>query len=453
MRVVAPDDAHRVGRFAVGPELTKGDPVEARDDGARLPDYDPHVPQGGGRNFAGALNRVMPGILWYFRTFCPIPRLGAWAAVTRHDDVAEVLARHDVFGVPYSAEMARLNDGEAPGTPFILGMDDEMAHDRQQALVMQAFRREDVAKGVKDVLQGSADAFAASEQAQNGRIDAIPGLITAFALDICRDYYGISLPQDRQKFAYATIDVSGHLFGLPPIEPDAKIDVAAAYMRAVVDASIEAEMNQSAGKDTVLARLVARHGKTPEEPTRRDIRAFLIGMIVGFVPTNTMAAGKILEMLLEKEEFIKAARNAALAGDDDLLRRCLLEASRFMPINPGPFRVCSRDYTVAVGTPRAATIKAGTKMLASTQSAMMDRRRVFEPREFRPGRPASDYMLFGYGMHFCAGVFIAQAHITQALKALLVQKNLRRAAGAAGKLRWRGGFPDHLHVEFDPVQR
>jgi hypothetical protein len=55
-----------------------------------------------------------------------------------------VLQRHDVFRVPFGSEIARLNDGDEPGTPFILGMDDDTAHDRQVKIVMQAFQLDDI---------------------------------------------------------------------------------------------------------------------------------------------------------------------------------------------------------------------------------------------------------------------------------------------------------------------
>jgi cytochrome P450 len=172
-------------------------------------------------------------------------------------------------------------------------------------------------------------------------------------------------------------------------------------------------------------------------------------MITGFVPTNTMAAGHMLEMLLRRPKFMAAAKEAALAGDDERLTRCLFEAMRFMPLNPGPFRICATDYTVAAGTARETTIKRGTKLLAATESAMFDNRRVVRPRTFNPDRPPTDYMLFGHALHWCVGAYIAQAQITQTFKALLVQKRLRPATGRNGKLKTLGPFPWHLTVEFD----
>ena len=85
-----------------------------------------------------------------------------------------------------------------------------------------------------------------------------------------------------------------------------------------------------------------------------------------------------------------------------------------------------------------------------TASAMFDDRKLDNPRAFNPDRPPSHYMLFGYGLHWCVGAYIAEAQITQTFKALLLKSNLRRAGGDAGKLRTFGPFPAHLTVQFDP---
>jgi cytochrome P450 len=377
------------------------------------------------------------------RLLLPIPRAFGWAAVLRYDDVAEVLQRHDVFRVPFAAEISRLNDGVEPGTPFVLGIDDENAHRRQLDDIMWAFPLRDIAEVVAPRSFGSAEAHLA--KARSAPFDAIPGLVTAVPLDICRDYYGVALDErERQTFAYAAIELSAHLFGAPPIEPTGGglEDDAGAYVRAIVDRSIDRELAAPSGSQTIVARLAQRAGCD-----KRTIRSILIGMIVGFVPTNTMAGGHILEMLLRKPAMRKAAQIAAESGDDDRLRHCLFEALRYMPINLGPFRICSRDYTVAPDTRHAAKLAKDTKVLAMTSSAMFDSRHVLRPFRFDPSRPASNHMHFGFGMHWCAGVMIARTQITQTFKALLLARpELGRAPGRRGKLALWGLFPDHLYI-------
>jgi cytochrome P450 len=178
------------------------------------------------------------------------------------------------------------------------------------------------------------------------------------------------------------------------------------------------------------------------------IRAELLGMLTGFVPTNTIASGNVLEMLLRRPKFKARAEAAALADDDELLWRCLYETMRFKPINVGPFRECAEDYTIADGSSRGKRIPAGTRLLVSTQSAMFDERGVVEPKKFDPNRRSHESMVFGYGLHWCIGAFLAGAQITQTFKPLL-KRGLRRARDGEGKLRTVGLMPAHLTVEFD----
>jgi cytochrome P450 len=244
--------------------------------------------------------------------------------------------------------------------------------------------------------------------------------------------------------------MSLYTFGNPFDNPRYERAAIAAGMRvrAIIDRSIQRARKHSRIRPTVLDRLLAMQ-RTDPSLTDKVIRAYLIGMITGFVPTNTMAAGHMLVMLLGRPKFMAAATEAARAGDDKRLTRCLFEAMRFMPLNPGPFRICAEDYTVAAGTARQTTIKKGTKLLAGTESAMFDNRRVVRPRSFNPDRPQTDYMLFGHGLHWCVGAYIAEAQITQTFKALLVQKRLRPVDGRNGKLKTLGPFPWHLSVKYD----
>jgi cytochrome P450 len=376
----------------------------------------------------------------YLLRLLPIISVGKWVLATRFDEVREVLGRDSDFEVPFGKKMAELNGGPN----FLLGMQDGEEYRRCQQLVMAAFRREDVSRIV--VPMAARYAQQAIATAVGGRLDAVRDLITHVAARICEDYYGVPI-EDKVEFSAWTFAMSGFLFG-PPVEDAASHRIASEAghrVRPVVDCAISNAKAGSVKPDTVLDRLIGMQHTNPDL-TDVVIRSFLIGMITGFVPTSTIATGNMLEMLLRKDEFRARARAAALAGDDDLLKRCLFEAMRFKPLNPGPFRVCADDTVIAAGTPREKKILRDQILLASTQSAMLDERSVKDPRRFDPGRPARDYMLFGYGLHWCVGALIAEAHATQTLKALLLRPGLDRVSGKRGQLQVVDVFPLHLEV-------
>jgi cytochrome P450 len=365
--------------------------------------------------------------------------------VTRFDDVKDVLGNDSVFPVPWGDKVKALNGGPN----FILGMQAGADYWRYQKQVMQVFTRDDVHRVVAPM---AARLSAEIINRSGGRLDAIQDFITRVPTLICKHYYGVPIaPQQEVDFGHWAIAMSTFMFGDPTDSPALRrVGLAAGdLMRPFIDGAI-AEAKTTPATGPVLARMIDLQRNGHDGFTDEVIRTILIGMISGFVPTNTMAAGNMLDMLFERPDFLAQARAAALAGDDDLLKRCLFEVMRFKPLNPGPFRFCAQDYTIAEGSLRAKRVRAGTPILAGTFSAMFDARRVKAPFKFDSDRPATDYMLFGSGLHWCTGYFIAAAQITQTLKALLVKNGLRRAKGKEGKLQMLGPFPEHLIVEFDP---
>lgn len=379
------------------------------------------------------------------RRYWPVPRVPfkQWAMLTRFEHVQEVLAREEVFRVPFDRRMMEL----MPGPKFVLAMQDGPEYRHQRRQIMQTFRLEDIADTIAPRSAALAEEILAG---CGGRIDAIEDLLTRVPTLLCREYYGVEFP-DPRRFAQWLIAISAYLFGPPSDKPGrnaASACAAASCVRTVIDQSIRDAKHAPDGATTIVARLVRMQQQGAGDPSDEMIRAELLGMLTGFVPTNTIASGNVLEMLLRRPEFKARAEAAALADDDELLWRCLFETMRFKPINLGPFRECAEDYTIADGSASAKRIPAGTRLLVSTQSAMFDERGVVEPKKFDPNRRSHESMVFGYGLHWCIGAFLAGAQITQTFKPLLRRRGLRRAQGRDGQLRTIGLMPAHLTVEF-----
>jgi len=371
-----------------------------------------------------------------------VPGLGL-TVVTRFEHVQEVLARDQVFQTPFAHRMMEL----ITGPTFVLALQDGDDYRRQRGQLMHAFKLEDVAPRISD---WSGDVAEAIVERSGGRLDAVEDLLTFVPTLLCRDYYGLDI-RNPTLFAQWTLAVSAYVFGWPWGQRDRHTDTAkaaASGMREVIDESIR-QAHRAPDPRTIVGRLVALQGQ-PGGPSDDLIRAELFGMVTGFVPTNTIASAHMLEMLLRRRDMLELAQAAAAKDDDERLWRCLFEALRFKPINPGPYRVCARDYTIAEGGPDAKPIRAGSRLLVSTQSAMFDEQSVVEPERFDPDRPRQDSMVFGYGLHWCIGAFLAAAQITRTLKPLLKTRRLRRGDYGAARLERIGFMPVHLRVEFDP---
>ena len=162
-----------------------------------------------------------------------------------------------------------------------------------------------------------------------------------------------------------------------------------------------------------------------------------------------MGVPQALEQLLRRPEALAGAQQAARDGNDASLAGYFFEALRFDPVAPILSRVASKTGTIAAGTSRATEVPQDANLYIALSSAMMDERRVPDPQTFNPQRAPDEYIHFGHALHQCFGIHLNKALLPLMLKALLQQKNLRRAPGAKGKLQKRGIFPDALHVNYD----
>ena len=378
-----------------------------------------------------------------FRSFCPIwqvPFLG-FVVVFRDEHVREVLAHNREFPVPFAVRMIEVTGKEN----FVLGMEDGPEYQRNYQQLATAFPRADVPLEVVPRAARISEAILQNRS----RLDAVRDLFWAVPAQLCDDYFGIEIPHPL-LLADWSVAMSSYLFNPQEHADPAGRNLAltaAAGIRGLIRRAIR---NTRAGhrRGVVLPRLIRMQENDPQL-TDSVLEAHLFGMVTGFIPTNLLASGNILDTLLRNRSFMKQAQQAAREGDDDLLWRCLREALRFRHINPGPFRICGPEgYTLAAGTRFERRIAAGTRILASTQSAMFDGRRIKCPRKFDPGRAGDEYLIFGYGQHWCLGLYIASAQITQTFKALLRQRNLRRTPGPSGRLTRFSIYPAHLTVEY-----
>jgi Dyp-type peroxidase family len=386
-----------------------------------------------------AFGWLMRGALYVFREFWPNPQFGRLVIVTRETDVREVLAQPGVFEVPYGLEMTEL----AGGTNFVLGLEGP-DHDRQNAIIRSVLRRDDLDR-IKE-LAGHYTRILID--GSGGRIDVMKDLMTRVATETCCSYFGLD-PEDPDAFAEWAMSISGLLFA-DPFGNAATRRLAlngAAQVREVIDRAI-ARAKAAPETDTVVGRLVAQ--MNDGVVTEGEIRAILVGLVTGFIPTNTLAAGKILQELLGRPKVWAEA--IACAGKDDTagLGAILLEAARLNPaLAPGQWRYATRDSVIAYDTKRQRRVSAGSVLMVATMSALRDKRAFVSPGEFRADRPNQSSLMFGEGAHACLGMHVAIAQITEVFHGLLKQPKLRTVAGSAGAIGWVGPFPRRLDMEFE----
>jgi cytochrome P450 len=382
----------------------------------------------------------------FLRWCCPNVALGKNAIISRQVDVIDVLTRDTEFTI--SQINAPLFD--AIKSPFVLGMDRGPQHSRELAVLQQAVHREDMGR-IRDTVRQSAATLIQAAWPY-GKIDSVNGLARVVPVRLLESYFGISSPDDPTMMRWMR-DTFHVLFVNLANDPLVKRDGvrSAGELRQHVLGLIakrrdqRGEPNQT---DDVLGRLVAMQGEANPWLDDDSVRREVGGLIVGAVDTTSKFVNLALDELFRRPAAFASARDAAISGDMEAVRRHAYEAVRFNPHNTFVVRFCPNGAIVAAETKRERSIPAGANVIVGTLSAMFDPEKFPAPDEFRGDREV-EYLHFGFGLHRCFGYAINGVVIPEILAALLRLPNLRRAAGSAGTIVFDGPFPERFILEFD----
>jgi cytochrome P450 len=329
----------------------------------------------------------------------PIFFTPAATMVTRFADVQEVLSRAKIFSVRLYAPKMDPSVG-----PFMLARDETEINRRDKSIMMAMWSMDDLPRIQKTVEELAERAIANA----NGRIELISELSRLVAVQLTGKYFGFPGPDVATMMRWSRATQYDMFHNTPQNDPHIHADnvQAGTKMKAYLAQLVpqrRAELKKNPNFDDTLSRLLK--SVLPEVIGFGDERiiANTIGLLVGGVETTSAAIALALDELLQRPEQLAAACTAAASGNHDLLATHVWEALRFHLINPFVVRFCEQDFIVADGTPRKAIIRAGTVVLASTASGMMDDDELDAPEEFRINRPYYHYMHFGYGAHTCLG--------------------------------------------------
>ncbi len=352
----------------------------------------------------------------------------------------EVFATDPAFGVTYKDKLDVIMGGE----PFFLGMANTPQYQADTAAMRKVVRREDLAHLAADV-EARAEAIVAGA---GGRIEVVDTLVRRVTFDFLADYLGVPEPPGGDLRVWGT-----RLFEYQFVASDAplvaEVEVIAPALRAHIQNQIE-QRRAKPGTDDVLGRCLTLQKAGEPGYSDAQIRTALMGFIVGGPPSA--ADGR-------------AAGDGAIAAPARCARRCPGGRARGRRCAAGRLRCARRCGSIRLrpacrgsrcrtGRSRGArstrsSVPAGSTVLAAFASGMRDGRRVPDPERFNLRRLPHEYIHFGYDLHQCFGIHINNATLHLMLKPLLKRQNLRRAPGAAGKLRKNGAFAESLTVEFD----
>lgn len=391
---------------------------------------------------AARVTALMPAGLNLMRRLGVVPRIGGMWIVTRHDDVREVFATDAAFATPYGTKLRVITGDE----PFFLAMPDCPDYHAGVAAMRRVMREDDL-PGLAARVEARAGEIV---EGAGGRLEVVDQLARRVTFDAIGEYLGVPQPPRGELRVWGTRLFE---FQFADLKDDpglrAEVDEIAPAFRRLLDDEIARRKERPDGPDDVLGRCLELQRAGEPGFDDAQIRTAILCMIVGGPPQPAMVVPQALEQLLRRPDALKGAQGAARAGDDARLRDYVLEAMRFDPLALGLPRVTTRACTLARGTKREKTIPAGSTVLAGISAAMLDPARVSEPRRFRPGRAAHQYIHFGHRLHECFGRHINRATLHLMLKPLLKRPDLRRARGSEGRLSKNGPFAERLVVEYD----
>lgn len=372
----------------------------------------------------------------------PIFMTPGFTLVTRHADVADVLARSDVF---------HANALESRRQPLIGGFSlDE--HDGPRAaleagLVRLLVRAEDAVTAGAAAHDAAAAALAVARE--EGGFDLVADIGHAVAGRVAALYLGVGGPDEgtlARWVAAIARDIEDNPEDDPAIRHAAR--AALAELGGYTDVLLASRRSRATVGapigDDLIGRLVALQ---PVDHLRLEpgrMRELLLNLLVALVEPMAASITLAIAELLDRPEALRLAREAAATDDAAGLWAILREALRFSPPRQTLARVCGQPFTLAKGTDSELTIRPGTVVLAATAAAAFDPERVDDPDHFRLGRPPHHDFLFGHGAHACIGRHLGAVAVREACKAVLLAGEIRQA----GPLQRAGGRPIGLPIEF-----
>jgi cytochrome P450 len=350
-------------------------------------------------------------------------RFGRNILVTSHAHVTELLSRDLEFRIgPVNGERI-----EAVNGPFVLGMDRCVTLANERGALYDALAKVDL-----DPIRRAVAAEAAAKAAAVASIDVVGDYARPIAARTAQSLFGVTGPNDelfmdvaRAVFAHIFLNISGDKV------VERRALAAAEMMRKWLSAEIARRRAASDLGSDMMGALLG--GDLDDEGVRRTLG----GMLVGSIDTTASSVAKIIAVIC-RDQALKASV-AADVDDPARLAGWCWEALRRWPHNPILLR-----QAVAATKLGTVDVRAGDKVIAWSQAAMLDASAFPNPLQLRPDRPAWTYLHFGGGLHPCAGRVVNGFQIP-----ILVGALVRRGIKSIGPMKWAGPFPNHLSATFE----
>jgi len=314
-------------------------------------------------------------------------------AITRYDDVRELLGNGDVIMGPHS-------EAQTPGTlasiPGYFIYYDGPRHARIRRMVSRWFTVKNIQRlrpRVEEIVNRNLDGL----EALGGSADFYTDFALHVPTEVICDILGVPF-EDSASFQQWTVDILSLAS-----TPESSL-AAVAALRDYLSGRV-AKAKAAPGDDLISALLTENEGDISDEEVV-GIAMFIL--IAGHETTaNAITLGTLA--LLEHPE-----QAASVRDDDSVIRNAVEELFRYLSLAVGVHRLVTRDTTIA-----GHAFSAGDRFTFSLLAANNDPALVGDSPELDIRRKPVPHVGFGFGNHQCLGQHLARLELTVALPAVL----------------------------------
>lgn len=325
---------------------------------------------------------------------------GMWA-VTRFEEVVEVLKRVDDFSSAPGDDTRDKLFQNAFGGPNIIGSDNP-THDRLRSIMQGRFTPKLLGRLQDRVERLSRDLLAAATR--DSRFDLVPAYTVPLPVIVIAELLGVEPDRvdDFKRWSNALVAIVNAARG------DARAAALAEVMELAQYLSSMAERRRREPADDLIGALVAAE-REPGRISSGEVLSYCILLLAAGNETTTNLIGGMVAALSENPDQLDLLRR-----DPGLIQNAVEEGLRYCSPVQGLFRRTPRETRLG-----NVTLPAGARIWVSYAAANRDPNRFPEPDRFDVRRDCRGHVAFGWGLHFCLGANLARREARVALEQLV----------------------------------
>jgi cytochrome P450 len=372
--------------------------------------------------------------------------------VTRHKDIAAISRQNALFhsGDRSTTLVNKVDDvniraitGGSPHLVRSLIQMDEPDHRKYRALTFTWFAPKNI-KLLEDSIRSIARSAIERMASVSGACDFVNMIALHYPLHVIMRILGVP-EADEAKMLTLTQD----LFGTPDEEQQAQIAALPAAIRSQLLSGIIAEYTDYFGGISADRRRNPREdlasaiaNATIDGQPISELEAtgyYMIIATAGHDTTSSSLAGGIGALAQDPALFARMKTDPALIpGFVDEAIRWTSPVKTFM-------RTATQDTELA-----GRTIRKGDWLMLCYASGNRDEEVFEEPFAFRPDRPATKHIAFGYGAHVCLGQHLARLELRIFMEELLPRLKSIEADGPMQMTpSWFVNGPSNLPIRYE----